>query len=225
MNRFLTVVVSTSALIVALSTAYYLIVFIPPRREATRSTLQQPTSSSTTPLVNTHPTLESEKTGESENVLGDTRLDKEVKSGCVNFAFETLKKLQGAEESKTDQIFLVNTAYRICLARAGLPPEDLLSDTGSSGDVYYSEPVAPVGGGQPLPDPVSPLEDFQQKQNERQQEESARCQKEMSSYNICLSDYNSKMLEYNSCMAEKSSNPYKFCSKPIKFCYKPLCSY
>lgn len=39
-SKFLTVVVSTSALIVALSTAYYLIVFIP-RREIARQELEK----------------------------------------------------------------------------------------------------------------------------------------------------------------------------------------
>ncbi len=145
---------------------------------------------------------------------------KTLKSECVSATKSVYEDNKDKKLSTNDMVWLVNSAYRICLAKKGLTPEDLLSNKPSdqtNQNVYIQEPNKI--------NTVSPSNYLET----RKQEQAAECQTKLGQYTACMSEYNAKMTEYSACLSEASNpNSYRYktaCFQPLKSCYKPLCAY
>jgi hypothetical protein len=147
-----------------------------------------------------------------------------IKSQCIDQTYKNLATQYGNQQKQNNEwIFIINSQYRICLAKNGLTPEDLLSTEGSSQNNNSINNNA-VQQNQPESNQVNYIEPTQVdyiQQNKLQQQQ--QCQDDINKYNICMNEYNLKLSEYNTCLNE--ARPFHNCLKPFNICFKPGCAY
>lgn len=227
MNKNIATIVIASVLIVLSLSIYGIMRYGQKISEIFQNLRGQVKSSSEANLVTNSIEPSVEVSAENESKESEEKKNNETKLNCANQAMESIKEKGTKGLSAADFAFVVNTFYRLCLVKSGLPPEDLLSypstsqkNQGSSSQTYETPPALPQIEQPSIPSPsvTQPLYDLEADKRER-------CQNETNKYNSCMSEYNAKLGEYNSCMMSKATNPYMFCSKPFNSCFKPFCNF
>lgn len=149
---------------------------------------------------------------------------KTVKSKCIDSAYSQVKEqYQGQKKPNDEWNNIINNLYRVCLARNGLTPEDLLSNPNESGNNYVIQNELPSAQ-QNNNSQINLDNIFEENEVKRKQE----CQDKLNKYTSCMIEYQNNLNNYYDCLARYSNNPNLnsslLCFKPSNFCgFKPIC--